>query len=154
MTFTTRTKDDIVRDEWSRRFERDWARDAADRAARRAADPAGYAARQAIRDDASRVAREKHLRHVADALHRQMQEEPAEPEMHELPGYRLHLAKDAIVEAFLELRAERQRSRSNVDPRDEIKSKFGSLFADEGIQLVKMRNWVRHERTIMEPRLR
>lgn len=80
--------------------------------------------------------------------------EPAEPEMHELPGYRLHLAKDAIVDAFLELRAERQRSRPNTDERDAIKAEYGGIFADVGIRLVKIPNWARHERAIMEPRLR
>jgi hypothetical protein len=79
---------------------------------------------------------------------------PAEPEPSQLPGYRLHLATEAIVDAFLELRAERQRSRRNTDERDDIKAAYGPVFADVGIRLVKIPNWLRSERTIMEPRLR
>lgn len=79
---------------------------------------------------------------------------PDEPEMADAPGYRLHLARDAIVDAFLELRAQRQKARRNTDERDDIKAEYGPIFADVGLKLVKIPNWVRYERTIMEARLR
>lgn len=79
---------------------------------------------------------------------------PVEPEMHEAPGYSQHKMVDAITDAILELRGERARRRSNDDERNAIKSAFNRTFADVGLRLVNIPNWVRYERTIMEPRLR
>lgn len=79
---------------------------------------------------------------------------PADLDMSQLPGYRVHLSIDAITDAILELRAEKQRAaRHNQDERETIKAAFGPTFADVGLRLVCIPRWNRHERTILNPRL-
>lgn len=80
--------------------------------------------------------------------------EVAEPEPHTLPGYRLHLAMDAITEAFLEKRYERARRRSNTDERDDFKAMHREQFANVGIGLYKLPGWDRATSYISDPRLK
>lgn len=71
-------------------------------------------------------------------------------------GYSQFRLQSAITDAILTIRQERSQRRANAftDERDEIKSAFNPVFADVGLRLMRIPNWVRSERTIMEPRLR
>ncbi len=76
-------------------------------------------------------------------------------EPHQLPGYKKHLAIEAIVDEIVDIRERMQRARSNgMTLRNAIKSDLNSTFADVGLRLVNIPNWNPHTWTVLNPRLK